>query len=332
MVVQCAVALSSFYSVDLISQMPFLRRCNLIAPSGHVRDPASVDRAIARLQAAHWQIDQLEVTQQRFLRFAGTDEARAAQINQLADPHYALPELVLAARGGYGAIRLLPLLNYTGLQQRLKHTSTILMGHSDFTVIQMALLAKAGLTTYSGPMLCSHFGAQTTSAFTMDAFEKVFAPSPLTLSVRSPQTQSLQCSGLLWGGNLANIVSLIGTPYLPQIEGGILFIEDINEAPFRLERMLCQLHLAGILGRQQALLIGELGANRPAEQDTSYTLDDMLDYLRNTLSIPILTGLPVGHGPDIATLPVGAHAELVSDTQGFELKIRQHPSVGVAQP
>ncbi len=305
--------------------MPTLRRCSLIAPSGHVRDPATAERALTCLQARHWQIEQWEVTQQRFLRFSANDTARATQINQLADPHAALPELVLAVRGGYGAIRLLPSLDYPGLERRLKEAPTILMGHSDFTAIQMALLAQSGLTTYSGPMFCSHFGADTPSSFTLEAFEKVFTHDTLTLRVQpahSPSTSSSHYAGKLWGGNLATLTSLIGTPYLPSIEGGLLFIEDINEAPFRLERMLCQLRLAGILERQQALILGELGANRLAEQDNSYSLDNLLDYLRDTLRIPIFTGLPVGHGPDIVSLPVGAHAELVRDTQGWELKVK----------
>jgi muramoyltetrapeptide carboxypeptidase len=115
---------------------------------------------------------------------------------------------------------------------------------------------------------------------------------------------------------------LIGTPYLPQIEDGILFLEDIGEHPYRIERMMLQLQYAGILGRQQAIVLGYFSNYRLAEYDNGYDFEAMLAFLRAHVPVPILTGLPFGHIRDKVTLPVGAQAQLRSDANGFQLTIQ----------
>ena len=222
---------------------------DLIAPSGYPSDPAALERALARLRHEGHRVEDVGVAHRRFERFAGTDSERAADLNRLADPARALPDIALAVRGGYGAVRLLHGLDYEGLRQRLQHASTALVGHSDFTAIQLALLARAGLVTFGGPMLAGDFGAPTPSRFTMDQFWATLSADHLVVRGNVAYPQPVNVRGILWGGNLAIIASLIGTPYMPSIDGGILFVEDINEQPFRIERMIYQLHLAGILAR-----------------------------------------------------------------------------------
>lgn len=301
------------------------RHIELIAPSGYPHDPAAVHRALARLRAQGHRIDGVQATERRYQRFAGTDGQRAAEINRLADPERELPDIVLAVRGGYGAVRILHGLDYEGLQRRLADQPIAFVGHSDFTAIQLALLARAGLTTFGGPMLVSDFGAENLSNFTMHHFWDTLSKPAFTLKVNAPQVHAVDVSGTLWGGNLAVFASLVGTPYMPPVEGGILFLEDVNEQPFRVERMIYQLHLAGILARQQALVLGDFSGGKPFDYDNGYDLREMVEQVRSVIGIPVVTGLPFGHIPDMVTLPVGAQARLNATQHGFELAVTDYP-------
>ncbi|HEY1609540.1 MAG TPA: muramoyltetrapeptide carboxypeptidase [Paraburkholderia sp.] len=304
------------------------RKIELIAPSGFPQDPAAVERGLHRLREAGHRVDGIRATERRYQRFAGTDGERAAELNRLADPSRELPDIVLAVRGGYGVVRLLHGLDYTGLQKRLTGQPIAFVGHSDFTALQLALLARAGLTTFGGPMLASDFGAEEVSRFTMDHFWHALTTPTFTLKVAGAQPQSVSASGTLWGGNLATLASLVGTPYMPPVQGGILFLEDVNEQPFRIERMIYQLQLAGILEQQQALVLGSFSGCKHFDSDNGYTLNEMIEHVRAVVGIPVLTGLPFGHVPDLVTLPVGAQAKLEADRHGFELTVDGYPHLG----
>jgi muramoyltetrapeptide carboxypeptidase len=273
-------------------------------------------------------VEGVNATERRYQRFAGTDGERAAELNRLADPSRKLPDIVLAVRGGYGAVRILHGLDYEGLQRRLTDQPVAFVGHSDFTAIQLALLARAGLKTFGGPMLMGDFGAPDLNEAAMQHFWTALTKPAFTLTGTAPQVQTIDVSGTLWGGNLAVLGSLVGTPYMPPVEGGILFVEDVNEQPFRLERTLYQLHLAGILARQQALLIGDFSGGKPFEYDNGYDLNAMIEHVRSVVGIPVITGLQFGHIPNLVTLPVGADARLVSDAHGFKLTVSGYPHLG----
>ncbi|MFM0741539.1 muramoyltetrapeptide carboxypeptidase [Paraburkholderia xenovorans] len=301
------------------------RTIELIAPSGYPHDPAVVHRAVQRLQAQGHRVQGLESARRRYQRFAGTDGERAADLNRLADPSRELPDIVLAVRGGYGAVRILHGLDYEGLQRRLADQPVALVGHSDFTAVQLALLARAGVKTFGGPMLTSDFGAEELSEFTMQHFWSALTRPTTVVSSNAPQPQSVDVSGMLWGGNLAVLVSLIGTPYMPPVEGGILFLEDVNEQPFRLERMIYQLHLSGILARQQALVLGDFSGGKSYDYDNGYDLHAMIEQVRSVIGIPVVTGLQFGHVANMLTLPVGADAHLVANAHGFRLTLSGYP-------
>jgi muramoyltetrapeptide carboxypeptidase len=305
--------------------MPRSLTIELIAPSGYPPDPTAIERALARLREAGHRVEGADATHRRYLRFGGTDSERAGDLNCLADPDRPLPDVVLAVRGGYGAVRILPALDYDGLARRLASRPVALVGHSDFTAIQLALLARAGLVTFGGPMLGMHFGAETPSVFTMSHFWGALTEPSFALEVEAPQVQRVDARGTLWGGNLSTIVSLVGTPYMPQVDGGILFIEDINEQPFRIERMIYQLHLAGILARQQALVLGHFSGIKAYDYDNGYGLPAMIEQIRSVTGIPVVTGLPFGHIDDIVTLPVGGEVHLIAHAQGFRLIAKGHP-------
>jgi muramoyltetrapeptide carboxypeptidase len=283
-------------------------RIRLIAPSGYPYDPAAMTRGVMRLRGAGCVVDGLEVLQRTELRFSGTDAERAADINALATME-TLPDIALVTRGGYGASRLLPHLNYDALRERLADASTLLVGHSDFTALQLALYAKSGLCTFSGPLLAD-LGAESCSEFTWQHFWDTLSSPTSAAAWSATTTTEIDVQGPLWGGNLAVLCSLLGTPYFPQIEGGILFVEDVGEPPFRIERLLYQLHLSGVLGRQRALMLGDFIHCQPGVRDNGYDLATAFAQIRAVAGIPVVTGMPHGHGMEQLTLPFGAPARL----------------------
>lgn len=165
-------------------------------------------------------------------------------------------------RGGYGASRLLESIDWQGLAQRQQQDPLLICGHSDFTVIQLGLLALHNVITFSGPMLAGNFGAPELDAFTMEHFWRALRNPAYSVEWQG-NGPHWECEGQLWGGNTAMLVSLIGTPWMPDIEDGILVLEDINEHPFRVERMLLQLYHAGILARQSAIVLGSFSGAAP---------------------------------------------------------------------
>ena len=267
-------------------------------------------------------------------RFAGTDEDRLTEINQLQK--VSPDHLVMAMRGGYGIHRLLPEIEWDAIAKAIQGGLQI-CGHSDFTSLQLALLAKTGAITLAGPMLNYDFGRQDEqgNSFEPDAvmwkqFQSAVQERALDYQVTSTQSylgkiDSGSHPGMLWGGNLTVLAGLVGTPYMPsstQIQGGILFLEDVNEHPYRIERMLMQLLDAGILANQSAILLGGFSAYRLYDNDRGYRLESAINAIRTRLSIniPILTGLPFGHQAEKLTLPVGAIATLSYSAQGFTLQ------------
>ena len=291
----------------------------IVAPGGYALDPQALERGIARLRAQGWTVHNYYDDAAKFERFGGTDAARLAQLVAAADDPQV--QVVMALRGGYGISRILPQIDFAAMAASGK----IFVGYSDFTAFHMGLMAATGAASYAGPMLCNDFTNDAPDAYTMDSFRACLAgPSHV---VRAEQTDNpqLDLQGVLWGGNLSMLVHLLGTPYFPHIDGGIVFVEDVNEHPYRVERMLLQLLHAGVLARQQALVLGDFSAYRLAPSDNGYDFASMLAFLRAHLPIPVLTGLPFGHTPTRATLPFGGAARLVSDQGGFTLTISNYP-------
>lgn len=307
--------------------MPHPCTIQLISPAGWP-EPQALERGVARLRAAGCVVAGEETAARRYQRFAGTDAERAADINRLADPRVPLPDIVMAVRGGCGVHRILDRLDYEGVAERLRGAPCALVGHSDLTALHLALLAKAGLITFAGPMLARDFGGEAVSGFTLAAFRDTLASPSHTTRWQARGAKPVQASGILWGGNLSVLVGLLGTPYLPAIDGGILFIEDTHEPVYRVDRLLGQLHLAGILGRQSAVLVGDFTDCVPDHYDPSYDLSAVLDHVRARSGVPIVTQLPFGHRDDKLTLPVGAPARLHVDATGLaQLSFEGYPCV-----
>lgn len=289
------------------------------APSGVVVDEAAVDRAIHRLLAAGHRVVEDEASRVRNQRFAGDDDVRLAAIARMAARDDI--DVAVAIRGGYGYSRLLDRLDFRALAKGGKRW----LGHSDFTAFQLAALARGGMVTYAGPMAAFDFGAETPSEFT---FEHCFAmlgsrEHSVALALDGPDCDAIE--GPLWGGNLAIVVHLLGTPFFPSVDGGVLFLEDISEHPYRIERMLYQLLFAGVLQRQRAILLGGFTDYTLFPHDDGYDLHSVVAHLRDRVDVPVYTGLPFGHVRDKLTLPVGGRATLTARDGAAQLVMRDSP-------
>ncbi len=281
---------------------------HLIAPSGYCINQQAALRGVQRLTDAGHQVENDEVIRRRYQRFAGTDAERLADVNSLAS--LTSPDtIVMPVRGGYGASRLLDRIDWQALASRQQRDPLLICGHSDFTAIQAGLLTQANVITFSGPMLAANFGAETLNTFTEQHFWLALRKAQFTVEWQGDGPQC-DVQGTLWGGNLAMLISLIGTPWMPTIDKGILVLEDVNEHPFRVERMLLQLEYAGILNRQSAIVLGSFSGAAPNEYDAGYSLESVYAFLRSRLSVPLITGLDFGHEQRTVTLPIGANATL----------------------
>lgn len=286
-------------------------RIYIYSPSSALRDRAVVRRGAARLQALGYEVELDEAVFARHMRFAGDDETRLAAIHRAAASG---ADVALITRGGYGLTRLLPAIRYKAVAKAVE-AGMRFVGLSDFTAFQSAVLAKTGAVTWSGPALGEDFGIEGEPDDIMQAcFEDLVSGQGEGTGWQLPKAEAaprpLQLRGTLWGGNLSVLVSLVGTPWLPQVRGGILFLEDVHEHPYRVERMLTQLLYAGVLGRQKAVLLGHFTNYKPVPHDRGYRLATVVDWLRERIKAPVLTGLPFGHVPTKVALPVGAKVDL----------------------
>ncbi|HYG42846.1 MAG TPA: LD-carboxypeptidase [Bordetella sp.] len=289
----------------------------LISPSSAVRDPGTVPRACQRLaeQGFKTAIDRAALAVHQ--RFAGTEKQRLAGLGRAI--RQKLP-IVMVTRGGYGLSRLLPAIDWRAMADSGKR----FVGMSDFTAFNLALLAQTGAVSYSGATAVADFGGPQVDDLTAALFGELMRGELEILSFETPDADPVDCRGILWGGNLATLVSLLGTPYMPRIRGGILFLEDVAEHPYRVERMLAQLWQAGILQRQKAIVLGYFTNYRLAPHDDGYDMPEVLKWLRRTVKVPVVTGLPYGHIDTKATLPIGKKVGLATEPGMAHLVIDEH--------
>jgi muramoyltetrapeptide carboxypeptidase len=293
----------------------------LVAPGGYAPEPEALERGIAHLQAQGILVHNYYDHAARHQRFGATDDARLAQLDAAArDPDV---QVVMAIRGQYGMSRLLPRIDF----ERMAASGKIFVGYSDVTAFHMGLYARTRAIGYAGPMFAGDFGALDPVGFTLDDFWRCLAGPTHTVAGQGAGNPALDVAGTVWGGNLAMVMSVLGTPYFPAIDGGILFLEDIAEHPYRIERMLLQLMHAGVLARQRAVVLGDFSGYRLAPGDNGYDFDAMLGFLRATLPLPVLTGLEFGHIPRRVTIPFGAQGRLVSDAEGWRLSLSDYPTL-----
>lgn len=235
---------------------------------------------------------------------AGTDEDRASDLmNFLCDDHI---KMIMCLRGGYGSMRILPYLDF----KKLKNVNKIFMGYSDITCLLNTLYSKLGLVTFHGPMATSDFNDK----YTLNSFINTVTNVTSSYNIANPPHIPLICNGKanatgkLIGGNLSIICSTLGTPYEINTHNKILFIEDVSEDVYSIDRMLCQLKFSGKLNNCSGFLLGQF--KNCNNKNTSYTLNDVFHDYIFSLNKPVISNFMSGHDSPNLTLPIGSTVKL----------------------
>ena len=296
--------------------------------------------ALQRMACAGFKIDNPAITDRQYLRFAGTDSQRASDLQNIATGAIEAPKLLLGVRGGYGAMRLLPLIDWQTLGRIMQERGTILAGFSDVTAIQCALLAQGDMSSLAAPMLYSEFGKNNPDQVSCRQFARALTDPKLTIDVTNAALTSEKLptvlatsatqtiTGTIWGGNLSVVSALAGSPYLPRIKGGIVFLEDVGEQTYRIERMLYDLYLAGVFKDQQAIVFGSITGTGEDSYDARYDISIVIQNLHELTGLPIYNGMRFGHIAQKQSFPLGATCEIsVNTTGGYQLKFSDYPVI-----
>ena len=294
----------------------------LVSPSAATAERLSLQLSREAMQALGFKVKTGEHYASRYGHLAGTDAGRAGDINAMfADDEV---KAVICLRGGSGAARLLPLLDYDAIRANPK----VVLGFSDITALHCGIHAQTGLVTFHGPN-----GSSSWNEFNADQFRRMFFERELMqyrnevdagdeLVQRKNRTLTItggKARGELVGGNLSVLVALAGSPYLPDFAGKILFLEDVSEAPYRIDRMLTTLKLMGALDGIAGFIFGECSDCDPGEGYGSLTLDQIFDDHVKPLGIPAYRGAMIGHIRKQFIVPVGGLVELDADAGSFRM-------------
>jgi muramoyltetrapeptide carboxypeptidase len=289
----------------------------LIAPASPPDEKEAIRFAMDVIRSLGFEVKAGKHLYEKTQYLAGSDEQRAEDVNSMfADPAV---DAIFCLTGGYGTTRILPYIDYDAVRSNPK----VVIGYSDITGLLLGLYARAGLVGFHGPVAQRNFGDYALAEYKKVLVEprapvQIAAPPPFEtregwverdnrISIYHPG----KASGPLLGGNLSLVAAVMGTPYEPSFEGAILFLEDVHEAPYRIDRMLTQLWLAG---RLQQLAGVALGRFTDAGTDgNTFSLEEVFEQRLGGLGIPVVRGFMIGHMADIATVPMGVRAELDGD-------------------
>ena len=294
----------------------------LVSPSSATSDSFNLQLAAEVMEALGLKVRAGAHYDRQHGHLAGTDAERAADLNAMfADREV---RAVVCTRGGSGAARLLPLLDYDAIRRNPK----VLLGYSDITALHNAIQAKTGLVTFHGPI-----GSGSWNRFNVDQFQRVFFDRELLeyrnkvepgdeLVPRRNRTVTItggKARGELAGGNLTVLTALAGSPYLPDFRGKILFVEDVSEAPYRIDRMFSTLKLSGVLDQVAGVIFGECTDCDPGNGYGSLTLDQIFHDHLEPLGVPVYRGAMIGHIREQFIVPVGGRVEMDADAGTFRL-------------
>lgn len=294
----------------------------IISPSAATADRMEFTYAKEAMEALGFKVKLGKNLTNRFGHLAGTDEERAGDLNQMfADSGV---KAVICIRGGSGAARILPLIDY----ELVRNNPKPLLGYSDITALHCALHTQTGLITFHGPN-----GSGSWNSFHVKQFEQVFFNKALVtykneggkgdeLVLKANRIQTLKggnAEGKILGGNLTVLSALSGTPYYPDFQDAILFIEDIGEDPYRIDRMMSTLQLNGTLKQIKGFIFGQCNDCRPGGGYGAFTIDEIMDQYILPLGIPAYTGAMIGHISRQFIVPVGAKVKMNADAGTFTL-------------
>lgn len=297
----------------------------IIAPASNVDKQADIDEARTTIESLGFKTVFGSHVSDKYGYLAGTDKDRAADVNEM----FRRKDIdgIIALRGGWGCLRMIPYLDYAMIRRHPK----VLMGYSDITTVLNAIYLRSGLVTFHGPVAIS-----TYNDYTNEYLKKaVFTPKPVGLvaqPVPSPDDKDDTAiislgkghgTGPLIGGNLSLIVTMLGTPYEIDLKGKVLFIEEVGEEPYRVDRMLTHLWITGRLQKLAGLVIGKFSNCVPKrvnpEYPTSFTVEEILQQRIAPLGIPAIAGVMVGHIKNKITMPIGVRARVDADKKTFTI-------------
>jgi muramoyltetrapeptide carboxypeptidase len=299
---------------------PRLKRGDLIglvSPASRIADTTRIERGVHYLESLGYHVLVGEHVTRQHGYLAGTDDERVADLHAMFENRTV--KAIFCIRGGYGSPRLLPLIRYRAIARNPK----IFVGYSDITALHLAFWRRAGLVTFHGPMLGVDL-ADPMDPFTEELFWHLLTSpgryGPIAFPDPKPAAITPgKASGRLLGGNLALLAAIIGTRYQPRFQGAILYLEDIGEDPYRVDRMLAQLRATGILPGAAALLLGQFTDCVPRDASSpSFSVSEVLQEYACHCSSPCLNGVPFGHERRKMTIPVGIRARIIADEAKLE--------------
>ena len=292
----------------------------LISPAGalNAERQQRLQHGLAYLRQQGFDIREGQFLRERHGYLAGTDEQRAQDLNDmLADPTV---KAIFCTRGGYGINRILELVDYKAAQELPK----IIVGYSDITALQLALFANIGLVTFSGPMVAIEMGDSLPGLTHRELWNTLMQPQKHLYSARIDDHGFYTYSpgiaeGRLLGGCLSVLVTLLGTPFLPDFSGAILLLEDIGEDLYKIDRYFSQLKNAGVLNALAGVILGQFVDIHPDENHNPVEFDDIISYYLIPLNIPVLGQFPHGHVPLKYTLPLGCRTRMDAESGTLQL-------------
>ncbi len=286
----------------------------ILSPSSSVLDKAAYKRGIARLMAQGHTLEIDQDVLSRSTRFAGDDVQRLSAIKRATASG---ADVVMTTRGGYGISRLLGQLPYKAIAKSIDK-GTEWVGFSDMTALSLAVMAQTGRSTWAGPALIEDFGRADADGgideITLACFDDVISGMAEGTGWRIGKDDPTEFGYqdlTLWGGNLSMVCSMVGTPYLPKVSSGALFLEDVAEPPYRVERMLTQLLHAGVLAQQKVIMLGAFNRFTASSQDKGFAMKTVVQWLRANTKARVLTQLPHGHVSTKVMLPVGKTVDVM---------------------
>ncbi len=293
---------------------PYLKKgdkIGLVCPAGYISKD-DLSKAVANIEDIDLQPEYLPEITSRSGFWAGSAERRADELHYFFDSQDI--KAIMAVRGGYGSFGTLELLDY----ELIKNNPKPFIGYSDISILLNVLYAKTGIPVFHAPMALGGF-----SNFAYDYFNKVFFQKKTKICLKAnPKTayviNSGTAEGVLVGGNLTVLNSLLGTSYAPDYTNKILFLEDVNEAPYKIHRMLTQMKAAGSFSKIKGIVLGIFSYNENYSENNkseNFTNQKVFSLVFNDLAVPVVCGFPFGHIKDNATIPVGNKARLNTNSK-----------------
>ncbi len=281
----------------------------IISPASSPDNFSRIEKGIFYLESLGYRVKPGKHIYKRLGYLSASDDERAEDLNEMfADPQV---RAIFCVRGGYGTPRILDKINYN----LIKRNPKIFVGYSDITALQLAIFKKTGLITFSGPMVAVDMYSDF-DTFAEEFFWKILTNNLKKIEIKNPDDVPLVAmkpgvaTGILLGGNLSLLASIVGTKFQPDFSNSILVIEDIGEEPYRIDRYLSQLKNSGILGKIKGCIIGQFTDCLAKEPEKSLTLEQIFNDYFGNLKIPVISNLSYGHISRKITLPIGAKVKI----------------------